>query len=154
MSRQHKILHFRKLHKQLSNSCYRNGKWHVWQLNGILLARDGYLFLNWYSRLGKEKFWLFNGWISKIVTKKNISLRYHPRHNNDRSLTIGMCRILCQIPGSSPWIIRWCLDKTSLTFCHKIVHWLFSTVSKGSSDNIQQRAVLLNITKNVTVISF
>jgi hypothetical protein len=37
MCRQHETLDCRKLHKQLSNSCHRSGKGHVWQLNGILL---------------------------------------------------------------------------------------------------------------------
>ena len=44
-----------------------------------VFRQGGYLFFNCYLRLGKN--WrLFNGWISKIFTKKNISLRCHPRH--------------------------------------------------------------------------
>jgi hypothetical protein len=67
-----------KWHKQLSNSCHRGGKGHVWQLWQVF-RQGGYLFFNCYLRLGKN--WrLFSGWISKIFTKKNISLRCHPRH--------------------------------------------------------------------------
>ena len=45
MCRQHETLDYRKLHKQLSNSCHRSGKGHVWQLNGILLYLNGIQFL-------------------------------------------------------------------------------------------------------------
>ena len=46
MCRQHEILHCRKLYKQLSNSCHRSGKGHVWQLNGILFGNVTTAFLN------------------------------------------------------------------------------------------------------------
>jgi hypothetical protein len=39
--------------KLMSQKCI-NG--HVWQLNDIILARGGYLFFNWYVRLGKKYF--------------------------------------------------------------------------------------------------
>ena len=56
MCRQHETLDCRKLHKQLSNSWHRSRKGHVWQLNGILLARGGYLFCDWYLRLAEKYF--------------------------------------------------------------------------------------------------
>jgi hypothetical protein len=39
MCRQHEIFHCRKLHNQLSNSCHRSGKGHVWQLTRCLTLR-------------------------------------------------------------------------------------------------------------------
>jgi hypothetical protein len=64
MCRQHETLDCRKLHKQLSNSCHKNGKVHVWHLNARYsfvkcLPRDGYLFFNWYLGLGGKFFFDF-----------------------------------------------------------------------------------------------
>jgi hypothetical protein len=71
MCRQHETLDCRKLHKQLSNS------WHRYPFV-TCLTRSGYIFFNWYLRLGENFFDIVMGWISKIFTKQNMSLRRHP----------------------------------------------------------------------------
>ena len=51
------------------------------------LAKGGYLFLNWYLRLGKIIF-DFIIWISKVCARENISLGSPSAINNDRSLSL------------------------------------------------------------------
>jgi hypothetical protein len=88
MCRQHETLDCRKLHKQLSNSCHRSGKRHVWQLIGILLWRFwpgvGIYFVT--DIWGWEKFFEFlinNGWMSKFFTEKGFLFGATPAINND-----------------------------------------------------------------------
>jgi hypothetical protein len=48
MCRQHETLDCRKFHKQLSNSCHRSSKGHVWQLNTVSFCKgfgQGWVFI-------------------------------------------------------------------------------------------------------------
>jgi hypothetical protein len=77
MCRQHETLDYRNFHKPLSNSCYRSGKR---QLNG-------YLFFNWYLRLGNQTFDFLMLGQQNFCYEKHFSSVPPPAINNDRSLT-------------------------------------------------------------------
>jgi hypothetical protein len=91
MCRQHETLDCRKFHNPLSNSCHRSGKGHAcvtteWLPFVKFVARGGYLFFNWYLRLGNQVFDFLMVGSAKFCHEKHFSLVPPTAINNDMSL--------------------------------------------------------------------